>query len=147
MNDWRKQFRFDPLPPLLSSGNKALLYFVWHDLLGEKIDPVHRLWQLPEAQKILKKQQSDGSWPRTGKKSIRPSAIISSKHGDSSDSWLSSTGSRESIRRHARRPSTFSHAKRKKGTSEAFSPINMRPIIRARSWRFSLKQAMKRIHE
>jgi hypothetical protein len=66
MNDWRKQLKFDPLPPLLSSGNEALLYFVRRDLLGENVDPVQCLWQLPEPQKILKKQLPDGSWPRTG---------------------------------------------------------------------------------
>jgi len=32
------------------------------------MDPVDRLWKLPEGQKILRKQQSDGSWPRTGQK-------------------------------------------------------------------------------
>lgn len=44
--------------PLLSSGNEALLYFVRRDLLGENVGSVHRLWQLPEVQKILKKQLS-----------------------------------------------------------------------------------------
>lgn len=66
MKHWRKQFKSDPLPPLLSSGNEALVYFVRRDLLGENAGPVHRLWQLPEAQKILKKQRPDGSWPRPG---------------------------------------------------------------------------------
>ncbi len=68
MDNWRKQFKFDPLPPLLSSGNEALLYWARRDLLGEPVGPVHRLWQLPEAQRILKKQQADGSWPRPGEK-------------------------------------------------------------------------------
>ena len=66
MSHWRKQCKFDPLPPLLSSGNEALVYFVRRDLLGENVGSVHRLWQLPEAQKILKKQHSDGTWPRPG---------------------------------------------------------------------------------
>jgi len=68
VNDWRKQLGFDPLPPLLSSGNEALLYFVRRDLLGEDVGSVQRLWQLPGAQKILKKQLADGSWPRAGEK-------------------------------------------------------------------------------
>ena len=68
MDNWRKQLRFDPLPPLLSSGNEALQYWARRDLLGEPVGPVHRLWQLPEAQRILKKQQADGSWPRPGEK-------------------------------------------------------------------------------
>lgn len=66
MSQWQKRLRFDPLPPLLSSGNEALVYFARRDLLGEDAGPVHRLWQLPEAQKILKKQRPDGSWPRPG---------------------------------------------------------------------------------
>ncbi len=64
--NWRKQLKFDPLPPLLSSGNEALQYFAGRDLLGEQVGPVTRLWQLPEAQRILRKQQADGSWPRPG---------------------------------------------------------------------------------
>lgn len=68
MTNWRKQLKFDPLPPLLSSENQALLYFVRRDLCGDNVGSVHRLWQLPEAMKILKKQLSDGSWSRSGEK-------------------------------------------------------------------------------
>jgi hypothetical protein len=66
MNNWRKQLKFDPLPPLLSSANEALMYLARRDLLAENVDPVQRLWLLPEAQKILKKQQPDGCWARRG---------------------------------------------------------------------------------
>lgn len=66
MAEWRRRLKYDPLPRLLASGNEALRYFVQRDLLGEKVGPVRRLWQLPEAQRILKKQQSDGSWRRSG---------------------------------------------------------------------------------
>ncbi len=66
MNHWKTYLKFDPLPPLLSSNDEALLYFVRRDLLGQDTGPVERLWQLPGAQKILKKQQPDGSWPRSG---------------------------------------------------------------------------------
>jgi hypothetical protein len=66
MDAWRKAFKFDPLPPLLKSGNVAVQYFARRDLLGERVGPVSQLWQLPETQKILKKQQADGSWPRAG---------------------------------------------------------------------------------
>ena len=66
MDTWRKSFKIDPLPPLLDSGNVAVQYFARRDLLGESVDPVSQLWQLPEAQKILRKQQTDGSWPRSG---------------------------------------------------------------------------------
>jgi hypothetical protein len=45
-----------------------LLYFIHRDLLGEEVGPPHHLWQLPQAQKILKKQLPNGSWPRSGVK-------------------------------------------------------------------------------
>jgi len=66
--NWRDQLQFDPIPPLLASGNEALLYFARRDLLGEQTGAVSRLWDLPVAQRIVKKQQADGSWPRPGAK-------------------------------------------------------------------------------
>lgn len=66
MDNWRKQLKYDPLPPLLSSENEALQFLARRDLLGEPAGPIQRLWQLPAAQKILRKQQADGSWPRPG---------------------------------------------------------------------------------
>ena len=68
MDNWRRQLKHDPLPPLLSSENEALQYFARSDLLGERVGPVSRLWLLPEAQRILRKQLADGSWPRPGEK-------------------------------------------------------------------------------
>jgi hypothetical protein len=68
METWRRQSRFDPIPPLLSSGDEALQYFARRDLLEEQVEPIRHLWQLPEAQKILKRQQPDGSWTYPGKK-------------------------------------------------------------------------------
>ncbi|HEY3320837.1 MAG TPA: hypothetical protein VGP72_10270 [Planctomycetota bacterium] len=66
MDRWRKQLRFDPLPALLASRDDALRYFARRDLLGERAGDVRLLWDLPEARKMLKKQQPDGSWPRAG---------------------------------------------------------------------------------
>jgi hypothetical protein len=66
MNSWQSQLIYDPLTPLLSSGKEALIYFSRRDLLDEDVGPIDRLWQLTEAQKILKKQLPDGSWPRSG---------------------------------------------------------------------------------
>jgi hypothetical protein len=63
MGDWREQLRFDPVPPLLATESAAIQYFARRDLLEEKVGPIGCIWQLPEAQKILAKQQSDGSWP------------------------------------------------------------------------------------
>lgn len=66
MNNWRAQLKLDPLPPLLASGNEAVLYFTRRELLEERIDLVQCLWQLPEAQRILRKQLPNGAWPRSG---------------------------------------------------------------------------------
>ena len=66
MDTWRQQFRVDPIPQLLSSSDEALRYFVRRDLLAEQVGSVERLWSLPQAQKILAKQQADGSWRRPG---------------------------------------------------------------------------------
>jgi hypothetical protein len=68
VDNWRQQFKLDPIPPLLSSADEALQYFARRDLLGERVGPVQRLWNLPQVQGILRKQQADGSWPRPGAK-------------------------------------------------------------------------------
>jgi len=65
MESWRRQLRYDPVPTLLASRDEALHYFVRRDLLDEEVGPIRRLWQFPEAQKILKKQLPDGSWGRS----------------------------------------------------------------------------------
>jgi hypothetical protein len=66
MKPWLSQFNFDPIAPLLSSGNEAIIYFVQRDLLNVFVGPIDQLWQLPGVLKILKKQLGDGSWPRSG---------------------------------------------------------------------------------
>jgi hypothetical protein len=68
METWRRQLKLDPVPTLLSSGDEALRCFVSRDLLGERVETIQHLWQLPEAQRIFRKQQPDGSWIYRGKK-------------------------------------------------------------------------------
>jgi hypothetical protein len=68
MKTWQRQLRFDPIPPLLSADDEALQYFVKRDLLEEEVEPIDRLWQLPEVLKILEKQHADGSWIRHGER-------------------------------------------------------------------------------
>jgi len=73
MKNWRKELRVDPIPCLLSSGNKAIEYFVKRDLSGGRVEPVEILWKLPEAERLLRRQQEDGSWkyPGGGKEHLR----------------------------------------------------------------------------
>lgn len=66
MNAWKEALEFDPLSPLLASGDEALAFFTRRDLLGEDPGPVHRLWELPAVRKLLHQQQVDGSWPPHG---------------------------------------------------------------------------------
>ncbi|MGB9936470.1 MAG: hypothetical protein ACPK7O_02010 [Methanobacterium sp.] len=66
MNSWQKELKVDPVPELLSSPNEAINYFTRRDLLDEKVEPIETLWKLSDAQKILRKQQSDGSWEYPG---------------------------------------------------------------------------------
>ncbi|MBW6474053.1 MAG: hypothetical protein K0B14_13090, partial [Anaerolineaceae bacterium] len=68
MQNWRNHLIYDPIPVLLSTKNEAIRYFVNTDLLTIETNSIEELWVLPEPQKILKKQLSDVSWPRTDKK-------------------------------------------------------------------------------
>ncbi|MBI5679600.1 MAG: hypothetical protein HZC47_01705 [Methanobacterium sp.] len=69
MNSWKKELKVDPEPHLLSLENKAINYFTNRDILDKRVESIKVLWKLPEVEKILKKQQSDGSWkyPASGK--------------------------------------------------------------------------------
>ncbi len=72
MNSWQNELKVDPVPKLLSLENNAIKYFTKRDLLDKKVESIEILWKLPEVEKILKKQQSDGSWEYPGgKKYIR----------------------------------------------------------------------------
>jgi hypothetical protein len=58
----------NPIPVLLASRDNAVVYFVKRDLLGEQVEPINVIWKLPAPQKIVNKQQADGSWGYSGKK-------------------------------------------------------------------------------
>ncbi|MCX5973461.1 MAG: hypothetical protein NTU59_02050 [Coprothermobacterota bacterium] len=62
MKNWIRPLRTDPLEPLLGSPDPAIRYFAERDLLDEPVPPIDTIWDLPEAQRILRKQQADGSW-------------------------------------------------------------------------------------
>jgi len=67
MDKWLEPLRIDPLPSLPSGGTEPLAYFVRRDLLDEPVGSIEELWELPDALKIVKKQQEDGSWHYPGK--------------------------------------------------------------------------------
>ncbi len=61
MKQWLDALRYNPIPCLLDAGDQALSVFVKRDLLDEPV-AVQDVWQLKEPQRILKRQQLDGSW-------------------------------------------------------------------------------------
>jgi hypothetical protein len=67
MNDWKNMLTFDPIEPLLKSNHEAIKYYTKRDLLKQTTNSPTTLWKLPEPNKILKKQLSNGSWEYPGK--------------------------------------------------------------------------------
>lgn len=63
---WARPLRHNPLPALTASANACLAYAVRRDLLDEDPGPARNLWALPEAQRLLRRQLPDGSWPYPG---------------------------------------------------------------------------------
>jgi hypothetical protein len=51
----------EAITTLLNSSNTAIRIFTKRDLLGEQVD-IKQLWTLPLVRKVLKKQQTNGSW-------------------------------------------------------------------------------------
>lgn len=62
MSFWRKQLPYNPIPLLLECGSEPVAFFARRDLLGEDPGPVERLWELRDAQKILRGQLKNGAW-------------------------------------------------------------------------------------
>ncbi|MGA2111075.1 MAG: prenyltransferase/squalene oxidase repeat-containing protein [Anaerolineales bacterium] len=68
MKAWRAKLTADPIPGLLAAKSESLRYYARRDLLGEAVPPVRSLWALPEAERILRRQNADGSWEYPGGK-------------------------------------------------------------------------------
>ena len=67
---WLAQLKYNLIPTLESSGNKAIEYFTKRDLLGKTVEPIDYIWELPEVEKAFRKQLTDGSWKHTGKQTV-----------------------------------------------------------------------------
>lgn len=83
MKHWLSQLNFDPISPLLPSGSEVVEYFVKRDLLEECVEPLGYIWCLPGVQKMLQKQQTDGSWKYPGK----PKTIYPKHHYRLLETW------------------------------------------------------------
>lgn len=64
---WKRALAFDPICALLSSGQEALVFWTQRQLLGEETGSIEDLWELAEAQALLRKQRTDGSWRYPGR--------------------------------------------------------------------------------
>jgi hypothetical protein len=62
-----KTLQENPIPTLLAWQDDALRYFTNRDLLGAQVGPIQTLWDLPEAARLVRLQQADGSWKYPGK--------------------------------------------------------------------------------
>ena len=65
MKGWSTNFKYDPIDPLINCEDEAVSLSSKRDLLDENIT-LQKLWQLPGAQKILRKQNKNGSWNYPG---------------------------------------------------------------------------------
>jgi hypothetical protein len=70
LTKWLTQLKIDPVTTLLSCGSEAIEYFTRRDLLGNEVPLIGHVWQLPVVQKFFRKQQPDGAWTNTGKKTV-----------------------------------------------------------------------------
>ena len=72
MNRWKDYLNYNPIPFLKLTKNQALQYFINRDLMELDPGPINKLWKLQDVNKIVKKQQENGSWRYPGgKKDIR----------------------------------------------------------------------------
>ncbi|MFO7796192.1 MAG: prenyltransferase/squalene oxidase repeat-containing protein [Promethearchaeati archaeon] len=65
---WIIQFKYNPLTSLLRIKDELVQYHVEKYLLEKSSRPPKSLWETDRAQKILRYQQDDGSWPDKRKK-------------------------------------------------------------------------------
>jgi hypothetical protein len=66
---WIDELSYDPIIPLLASGNSAIVYWTRRELLDQNVpDPKNVLWDLKIPHSILRKQNGDGSWTYPGKR-------------------------------------------------------------------------------
>jgi hypothetical protein len=66
--EWPKQFRYDPVKPLIESANPAVFYFTQRDLLQRNVAaPSASLWTSIIPQRIISRQEPGGWWKALGK--------------------------------------------------------------------------------
>lgn len=66
MAGWRSLLPYDPVPPLLASGDPAIAFCTARELVGRTDGEVSALWDVPAAQRIVRQQRADGAWTYPG---------------------------------------------------------------------------------
>lgn len=65
---WIRQFKYDLLEPLLVVDDSLIQYHIEKNLLNKSNGSPKNLWETDRAEKILRHQQDNGSWPDKRKK-------------------------------------------------------------------------------
>ncbi len=63
---WTDHLKINPISLLMASEEESLHYFTERDLLDSDPGNVEKLWEIGVTQKIISKQQEDGSWRYKG---------------------------------------------------------------------------------
>jgi len=66
MKDLLDNIPYDPIPQLMASGDAALIFTVQRDLIGTRSQSSKSLLDMPDAVRIAKTQDVDGSWKYHG---------------------------------------------------------------------------------
>jgi hypothetical protein len=77
VKDWQENLE-KAVDTLLQSNDRAISFFTRTDLLGEPVGLVNQVWELPEPQKMLRKQRGDGSW----KGLVKKTPVYPKNHSD-----------------------------------------------------------------
>src|SRR5579859_969175 len=64
--DEMRRLHYDAIAPLLATDHQALLHTARRELLGEVSEPAESVWELPDARRIIARQQADGRWRYPG---------------------------------------------------------------------------------
>ncbi len=62
MNDWLKMLDYNPLKPLLNSGNNAVIYYTKKEFTSSNSTSSELIRNLPEPERILSKIKGSGYW-------------------------------------------------------------------------------------
>ena len=103
---------------LLDTGNKAIITFTKKDLLGEEVN-IEELLTLPRLNKILKKQQPNGSWIYPNKKAILRSPTNYNQYQayKTVAELVEFYGLNKNMKQSGKQPSTYFHSRQRKENS------------------------------